>query len=86
MKLGKLMQFSETDGRLPGAAKKDRLRPGKAEEDPNQTEDSSLGSEDERQACQTIPLLGENSIAARNNPVATTTMLGPVGRSAWKDR
>ena len=31
----------------------------------------------------TRPLLGAKSSASRNNPVATMTMLGPVGRSAW---
>ena len=47
---------------------------------------SSGGRGVARHACQTTPLLGEKSIAARNSPVDTTTMLGPVGRSAWKDR
>ena len=39
-----------------------------------------------RLACHIRPLLGENNRAARNIPVATTTILGPVGRSAWNDR
>ena len=39
-----------------------------------------------RLACHIRPLLGENNRVARNILVAITTILGPVGRSAWNDR
>ena len=50
------------------------------------TAESSIGRGDRRQIRQKIPLLGENHSAVKNNPDATTTMLGPEGRSAWNDR
>ena len=39
-----------------------------------------------RRPCHITPLLGENNRAAKNIPVAITTILGPEGKSAWNDR